>query len=267
MNYSLIALDIDGTLLNDDHEISGPTCSALQKVQAEGTRIVLCTGRGPGSAIPVLERLGMSGVLITHNGAATVRAPGREVLHEEGFSIAEITELVRYCRDSGVHFDVNTALDMYVEKLGAEAQEMYEQFLVRPHVIEDVLSLEDRVVKFTVFGSSEAMDRMEAELPGGFVPAGLRYIRSGAYFIDFMSGKASKGKALRKLAEDWDIPRERIMAMGNYFNDIEMLEFAGLGIAMENSPEAVKQAADAMTASNNEDGVYQALLTYGAVRQ
>ncbi|MFD0678164.1 MULTISPECIES: Cof-type HAD-IIB family hydrolase [unclassified Paenibacillus] len=260
MKYSMIALDVDGTLLNDNYEITDITKQALQQAHASGIRIVLCTGRGPGNAVPILEQLGLEGVLITHNGAATIQTPGCILLHESGFSLTEIEPVIRYCRDKQVHFDVNTAFDMYVDKIGATEESMYEKYMLQPQRVSDVTLLNHSLVKFTIFGALELMDDVENDLRLMEMPKGLQYIRSGDYFIDVMSLEASKGKALEKLAQQWNIPREEIIAMGNYYNDIEMLEYAGLGIAMENSPDAVKAAANLVTLSNNDNGVYKALV-------
>lgn len=93
-------------------------------------------------------------------------------------------------------------------------------------------------------------------------PQKLNMLRSGDFFIDLMHKDASKGAALQKLAEKRGIPAENVMAIGNYYNDLTMLTFAGLGVAMDNSPQEVKDAADAVTASNNEEGVKLALEKY-----
>jgi Cof subfamily protein (haloacid dehalogenase superfamily) len=265
MNYSMIALDVDGTLLNDRHEITEITKKALLQAHANGTTLVLCTGRGPGNAVPILEQLELEGVLITHNGAATIQTPGPVLLHEYGFSVTELESLIHYCRQNSVHFDVHTAFDLYMEQAGTEEADMYEKFMLQPERIGDVLQLNQAMVKFTMFGQSQRLDEIERELPGLSLSLGLQWIRSGDQFIDVMSGQASKAKALEQLATQWGIPPERIMAIGNYYNDVEMLQFAGLGIAMDNSPEPVKKAADDVTLSNNDHGVYKALVKYGVV--
>jgi len=116
------------------------------------------------------------------------------------------------------------------------------------------------LVKFTAFGSKEQMDRVQREWEAWDSP--LRRIRSGDWFIDVQHADVSKGKALERLASLRGIDRSRIMAIGNYYNDIDMLRFAGLGIAMGNSPDEVKRAADAVTLSNEEDGVAHAIRRY-----
>jgi Cof subfamily protein (haloacid dehalogenase superfamily) len=265
MKYAMIVLDVDGTLLNDDHELTETTKRSLRAVNESGLHIVLCTGRGPSNAIPILEQLGMEGVLITHNGAATVQTPERIVLNEYSFTITELKPLVYYCREHDVHFDANTAFDMYLEKMGPIETSMYDKFMLKPLNIPDLLALEKPVVKFTMFGEPAQMDTVEAHLGEDCLPSELHFIRSGTHFIDVMSTEASKGKALELLSRSWGIPRESILAMGNYYNDIEMIQFAGMGIAMDNSPDAVKAAADTVTLSNQEDGVHAALVKLGLI--
>jgi len=108
----------------------------------------------------------------------------------------------------------------------------------------------------------ELIEATERELRASGMTDGLHLIRSGDHFIDIMHQDASKGSALLQFANSLGVKRERIMAIGNYFNDLEMIKLAGLGIAMDNSPREVKEAADGVTASNNEHGVAEALLKY-----
>ncbi len=260
MKYKLIALDVDGTLLNDEHAITERTKRTVLDVHRAGAMIVLCTGRGPGSTFPVLEELGLEGTIITHNGAATVQAAGRTIVHQFPFYMNDVLPLVRYCRENNIHFDICTPFDMFVERMGEEERRMYDKYFADPIWIPDIAQLEEPLVKLTAFGPKEVLDRVEEDWKRIEFP--LRYIRSGDLFIDVMHPSASKGNALEQLARLWNIRRSEIIAIGNYYNDVDMLRFAGLGIAMGNSPDEVKRAADAVTLSNNEEGVHAALAAY-----
>lgn len=262
MSFHIIALDVDGTLLNDQYEITEETRQAVRAASDLGAEIVLCTGRGPANTVPVMERLGLQGVLITHNGAVTVKMPGSEIMAQESFRIEDLRGLVHYCRDQRIHFDVCTAKEMYIERWSDEEKAMYDKYMLSPRLVEDCLRMEEPIVKLTMFGSREQMDEVELELPKTNVPGELHWSRSGAQFIDIMSRRATKGNALRKLAEQRNVPARCIMAIGNFYNDIDMIAFAGLGIAMDNSPDEVKAAADTVTASNNLEGVSKALYMY-----
>ncbi|OMF22422.1 hydrolase [Paenibacillus sp. FSL H8-0548] len=260
MQYDLIALDIDGTLLTDDHVLTKAIHETVNEAADRGAQIVLCTGRGPLQALPVLEELGLGGTLITHNGAATINSDDRSVIHQFDMIPEHLSRYVSYSRDEAIHFDLNTAFEMMVENVTPEAEAMYLRFQATPAVQDFRLTLPNGLVKFTVFGSKEKMDEVQAEWEGW--PQHLHSIRSGDFFIDVHHAEASKGRALQQLAQFRGIDPSRILAIGNYYNDITMLQFAGMGIAMGNSPQEVKQAAKAVAPSNSEDGVAQALREY-----
>lgn len=257
LKYDLIALDVDGTLLTDDHVLTKEIRDTVREAADYGAQIVLCTGRGPSGAIPILEELGLGGTVITHNGAATVNADDRSVVHQFDMLPDQLLTFINYCREHGIHFDLNTAFEMMVESVTPEAEAMYSRFHAKPEIWDFQQGLPHGLVKFTVFGSKEKMDDVQAEWEGW--PPLLKSIRSGDFFIDVNHAEANKGKALQQLALIREIDPSRILAIGNYYNDISMLQFAGMGIAMGNSPDAVKQAAKAVARSNSEDGVAHAI--------
>ncbi|TXK86017.1 Cof-type HAD-IIB family hydrolase [Paenibacillus sp. N3.4] len=264
MKFKLIALDVDGTLLNDDHELTERTIETIQEVHDQGCHIVLCTGRAPASTLPILQQLGLEGTMITHNGAATVHADerGQSLVNEFSFTLSEIQPMLDYVRREGIHFDVCTSFNMYIERIGEYEKEMYKKFLISPKLVTDVSELGLPIVKFTLFGQPDVLDRVQKEWEEQKLYGHLRMIRSGDLFIDVMSAEANKGNALKALAATLEVNPTEIMAIGNYYNDLEMMAFAGLGIAVANSPEDVRNAADALTSSNNNEGVHEALSKY-----
>lgn len=259
--YELIALDVDGTLITDDHLVTTATREAVRAVHQQGSQIVLCTGRAPFSTIPIMQELGLSGIAITHNGGAIVDSAAKKVLHQYAYRMSDLEQVVHYCRARGIHYDVNAANELYVEQLTEESLEMYRKFYAEPIEAKDTLTLDIDVVKFCIFAEGKVLDQFVADWPT-IGNMNLHMIRSGEYFIDIMHPSSNKGNALRVLAERMHVPAERVLAIGNFYNDIEMIEFAGLGIAMANSPDDVKAKADVVTASNNEDGVSKALRRY-----
>ncbi|MEK0314509.1 Cof-type HAD-IIB family hydrolase [Cohnella sp. 56] len=253
MKYKLIALDVDGTLLNDDHELTPRVKQSVTRAAAAGAEIVLCTGRGSASALSVLAQLGLSGTVITHNGASIVDGETREILRESPIGPDEVERYLTLCRERGIHFDLNTAFDIYVEHLNDQTASMYASMLSEPILRSREDRFPGRTVKISIFAPKADLDELEAHWRDWRHE--LQTIRSGDYFIDLQHREASKGTALRQWAEKRGIPREQVLAIGNYFNDIGMLQYAGCGVAMDNSPPEVKAVADAVTASNNEDGV------------
>lgn len=261
MNYRLIALDVDGTLLNDRYELTEKTKMTVRDVHEAGATIVLCTGRSPVNTLPIMEELGLEGALITHNGAATVLSSDRSIVAECPFEMEQLFPLIRYCREHRVHMDVCTPFDLFIEgSIGETETAMYAKFMLEPSRTDDLTGLSAAPVKFTVFADKETMDRVERDWRAMELP--LAIIRSGDYFIDVMHPEATKGNALKRLADSLGFDRSQVMAIGNYFNDVEMIRFAGLGIAMDNSPDGVKREADWVTSSNNEEGVHLALVRY-----
>ncbi len=261
--YKLIALDVDGTLLNDDHELTPGTAETIRRIAGQGTEFVLCTGRAPVNSIPFMRKMGLGGYVITHNGAATVDVRTEEIVHEFALDVKGLDRYIDYCREHGVHYDINTTFELYVpgaSELGKEALDMYRLFMMEPLELPAWTEFTEPVVKMTVTAKKEELDRVQSDW--NVWPQEFNVLRSGDFFIDIMHKEASKGAALQKLAEKRGFKPEEVMAIGNYYNDLTMLTYAGLGIAMDNSPVEVKAAANAVTASNNEEGVKQALEKY-----
>ncbi|WP_025692756.1 Cof-type HAD-IIB family hydrolase [Paenibacillus zanthoxyli] len=263
MKYKLIALDVDGTLLNDDHILSPENKKTVAEVTRQGARVVLCTGRNPKNAIPIMQEMGLTGYVLADNGAVTVQVEDQEVIHQYPMDGRGLDPYIEYCRKRDIHFDVNTAFELYVdnvEHLTQEAHFMYEHLQLVPASLPAWNEFREPIVKFTVFSTAEMMDEAEREWSKWIRSFNIQ--RSGEFFIDLMHHEASKGNALKNLAKQLGIRQQDVLSIGNYYNDISMLNFAGLGIAMDNSPVEVKAAADAITGTNNENGVSEALIKY-----
>jgi Cof subfamily protein (haloacid dehalogenase superfamily) len=254
MSYRIIALDVDGTLINDHHEVTPRVRQAVRSAAEGGAEIVLCTGRGSASTLPVLAERGLEGTMITHNGASIVNSATREVIAETAIPLELAHRYMHFARERGIHYDMNTAFDLYVDdQLNDEVAKMYERMFVRPILRNERDELPRGMVKISMFAPKNVLD--DAEAAWSSWQHELQTVRSGDYFIDVQHKLASKGVALQQLAQMRGVPREQVLAIGNYYNDIGMIAFAGRGVAMDNSPAEVKAEADEVTASNNEDGV------------
>lgn len=257
MKFRMIALDVDGTLIDDHFMIQPKTKALLKALHDQGVEIALCTGRNPSGAIPLMEEMGITGPVVTHNGAFSLHSSTREIYGVLGFQMAELKEIVNFCRERNIHFDVNTPLHLYVEKMDDALASLYQAYFAEPILLDDIFTLNEEVVKFTLVAEENVIDDLVDEVRERFPQ--FHSIRSGENYIDLMHPKASKGYGLQIVTEKLGIPLNKVIAFGNYYNDIEMLQEVGLGIAMENSPPEVKKAAGAVTRSNNEEGIYYGL--------
>ncbi|AYO30074.1 HAD family phosphatase [Biomaibacter acetigenes] len=264
MAIKLVTIDIDGTLIRDDLTVSKKTVEKIKKVMENNIMITLCTGRPHVAAKYFAEMLGIKGYQISQNGAYIKHNISQEVILHDTLprEIAEnINTLCRQYR----RFSLSLLYEdiCYYEKQDELA--MYVNLninLVKPIRVNDIneLIIEEQKAptKILITGEPQDLDffmNCLVDLYEGQV----NILRSGAHFLDIISIKASKGRALKILSKQLRINREEIMAIGDNFNDIDMIEFAGIGVAMGNAPEEVKNVADFVAASNNDDGVANAL--------
>lgn len=249
----LLAIDIDGTLLTDEYSMTERTKTAIINIKKRGVKVILATGRGPKSCFQIMNELDLNDPIITHNGAVIFDPVAKQISLEIGFKAEELSPVIQYSRQAGIHFDLCTAFDMYHEGATQEVEAIYKKFNVTPTLVEDSCLLVEQIVKFTLFGDEKKLNQAMEELLPQFPEWSI--IRSGETFIDVIHPQATKGSALKHLIQELEIDPKNIVAFGNYFNDLEMLQLAGLGVAMANSPSQIKKSADRVTASNNEDGV------------
>lgn len=253
MNVKLIAIDIDGTLLRDDFTISARTKQVLRKVKEQSVPIVLASGRGVGSCLPLSAELGIQDPIIAHNGAVIYDTKREESLMELGFSMREMIDLIQYCRQHQIHYDVSTTSGVYLDQRRKQSEVIYNKFFIQPRWVDDCLTLNEQAVKITLSGTAEQLDRVFYDLYP--LQGQQRMIRSGEMFIDITHPQATKGYALQTLLQLLDISVKDVIAFGNYYNDLEIISISGMGVAMKNSPHEVLDQADRVAPTNNDDGV------------
>lgn len=255
MQYRLIALDVDGTLINDQFQIMPKTKEILKDCYQNGMMIALCTGRGAQSTIPLMEELGAEGPIVVHNGAIILHSHTKEIYDQIALQRDELRELVQFCRDRKLHMDISTADQVYVESITPELAVIYREYYSEPIVVPDILELEDEIIRLAII--ADEAKAITEELRKRF--SHLRITQSGENYIDVIHTTVSKGEGTARLVKKLGITLDQVIAFGNYYNDLELLASVGLGIAMENSPEEVKMVAKEVTRSNNDEGIYYAL--------
>lgn len=267
MNYDLIAIDIDGTLVAENKIISPQVNEAIQRVVQAGMKVVLCTGRPLPGAQPYVEELALNQVddyLITYHGALVQRSDTLEtILHHELtcqdlLDWRELTQSldnnIQAVRNDGVFTDMRDLdyfklMESYYNNIPLRIREIHE---MKPELLFSKLFMGDDAIK---------LDRFEEAIPD-FFRKEYTILRSGPNSLEILNKKASKGQSLSELANLLDIPQERVMAIGDSGNDIDMVEYAGLGVAMGNAVPAVKAVADVITENADNFGVAHAINRY-----
>ncbi|WP_158301612.1 Cof-type HAD-IIB family hydrolase [Paenibacillus mesophilus] len=254
MKYKLLALDIDGTILNDRGQLTPPTIQSIRTAVDSGVKVVLCTGRSFRQSGGIVSQLGLTDPLIAYNGAAAIDPVTRNVIDEMSFPIGDVAPFISHCRKYDIHCSACTAFDVFVERMDDYQIDRYRKFEIHYSLSDNLLLTDEPVMKFTVddrkrIGGWQIIDSVQK-----------KYMKD--FFMNVMHPNASKAESLARLARSYGIGREEVMAIGNFYNDLGMLEYAGLGVAMGNAPWQIKQRANAVTASNKEDGVHLAIHKY-----
>jgi L-threonylcarbamoyladenylate synthase len=259
----LIALDIDGTLVGDDLVIGERTLAAVAEAIRRGIEVALVTGRMATSAVPFARALGLTGPLVAQQGAL-VRAmpdpgskrPGR-LLYHRPLSAALTAEVVRWCfeRDLTPHFN---HLEWMIVGSTEERLEEYRLFVGdRLRVIPDVVARANRpVTKVVAIGDGEhsldVLDEGRAHFAGR-----AEVTLSHPRFLEFLAPGVSKGVAVRWLARRTRVPLGQCLAIGDQYNDLEMISEVGHGVAMPSAPPAVQAAARYVAPPVADEGAAQ----------
>lgn len=267
----LLAIDIDGTLLNHQFEISAPDRLALRRLHAEGVEIVLVTGRRHTFALPIAQQLGFDLWLISSNGAVT-RSLGGENFHRDLLPRETCLQLCQSMRE----FRGNTVLTFDRETKGAivlehmrELNGVIQRWLEKNlQYIDFVIPLEDSLTTDPVQAMfcgpiarmHQALDGLAAcGLEGKITVLRTEYPVRDLSIVDVLNAGCSKGHAVERWAKHRVIPREQVMAIGDNYNDVEMLAFAGLPFIMGNASEELRGRGWPVTLSNEHHGVAAAI--------
>ncbi|MCM3740753.1 Cof-type HAD-IIB family hydrolase [Oceanobacillus luteolus] len=273
----LIASDLDGTLLNEIGQVSENNAAAIKKAVDQGIRFVVATGRSWDSASKPLQAAGITSPVISLNGATIYDEDG-ELLHEVKMNRDVAKEVLSVCREAEMYLEFFTNKGIY-----SASREYFVEVLVdimksaNPNLTEeeiranahlrfqnepvefiddyDLIFEMDDVVIYKILGFSLKPEKLAGVRASLGKEKELVITSSGDINLEFNHPQAQKGVALKNLADRLNIPMEDIVAVGDNWNDVSMLQAAGKGIAMGNASDEIKQLADGVTKSNIEDGV------------
>lgn len=259
--YRLLAIDLDGTLLTTQKIITPRTHQLLCQLATRGMIIVIATGQ----SLPVLRHvcadLPLTTAQIIENGAIVTDISSGTILYEQLLPSEHILPTLEILRTFDLYRVYHTYERVYVDTNTPRARNWYRPPVPPAIEIEDVASLYPQpCIKVVGVGEASTLREKRRELESIF--AGKLYVTQSSFdLLEFLHPDVSKGKALRVVATNLGIKPEEVVAIGDNHNDIGMLRFAGLGIAMGNAHDEVKAAADYVTLSNAEEGVAVAIET------
>lgn len=255
----MVALDLDGTLLTDELVIEPRAKEILRQAINRGITVTLATGRMYLSARPYAAELGLELPLIVYHGAQVRHAATGEVLFEQTVPLPLAWRLIKHLRRFGYAYNVYLGDRLYAENVQKENEEYAARAGVGLHWVEDMLAfLKEEPLKIVALRNGPGLDLLEKAIRQD-LGSEVYMTRSLPYYLEMLNPKVNKARGLQEVAAWQGITPEEIMAIGDSYNDIQMLRYAGLAVAMGNAPAAVREEADYVTASNNEGGVARAL--------
>lgn len=257
--YKLIALDMDGTLLNSDKVLSERNRQAIAEAQAQGVTVVLASGRPLQGMKSIADSLNMTSdndYIVCYNGSLVYRASDNEVVRQNIMTGKEAKRISQLANQLNVHhhaFSVTKGL--ITPKLNPfTGHEATVNGLTINQFDFSQLDDNEAIIKTMFADSKETLDQVVNQIPAAFSEE-FTLVRSATIFYEFLHKKSNKGLAVESIAKQLNIPSEQVICMGDAENDHHMIKYAGLGVAMGNATEETKAIADFITDSNNDSGI------------
>ncbi len=259
MKYKLLVLDIDGTLTNSQKEVTEHTRKTLRRLQENGVRIALASGRPTCGIVPIAQQLELEkygGFILSFNGAKIEEYGTGRLIYEKTIPGAMTKRLYDLAQENKVN--IITYQDEYVITENADNAYVKLELKVNRMKAREV----DSFVSYVDFPVAKCLMVEDGDYLAGVetkvkteVGEDLSVYRSEPFFLEIMPQNIDKAHALKKLLDYMEITKEEMVACGDGFNDLTMIKYAGLGVAMENAQDVVKEAADYIAPANDDDGV------------
>lgn len=263
-NFKMVCLDIDGTLLNSNHRITEKVKAAINIVANEkNIPVILVSARMPKGIKFLQKELEIEEPIICYSGALILDKDGK-VLSQEFINALELEKIYKLVSDHNIHISLYKDDEWYIEEMDYWAKQESEITNITPKIIDfkELIKLWKKQGtgpnKILCMASADEIDILKENIKA----VELNVYPSKPTYLEIMPVRASKTSAINCLQKELDVNKDEIIAMGDNYNDIDMLEYAGVGVAMGNAPEYVKKHANYVTLTNDEDGVGKALEKY-----
>lgn len=260
----LVAIDLDGTLLNSQKELSTENKEMIRKVKEAGVKVVLCTGRPLKAVLHLLDALNLreSGdFAVTYNGGLVQRTDSGETLHQVTMTKDDAQDIYHMTQQLNLPCNFIDLDKIYEPPYPEGRPSLYPhqmKFLETEPIDMNGLPDELTINKIVVHTETEILDEAIPDIPASFYER-FSVMKSHPYMLEFMHKEADKGKGLKQLTKLLEIEPHEVMALGDEENDLQMIQFAGTGVAMGNASDKIKDEAQFVTKAADEHGVAYAL--------
>ncbi len=266
MKYKLVCSDLDDTLIDSHQQLSDKVKEAITRYVDAGGKFVIATGRMTSGVMPVCRELGLTGEVLTFQGAVVTDISTGKTLEEVVFENKEAVEIGSFIENMGYYYQTYIE-DYFITKKATEYTIMYGKLSVAKYketginVSEYLQKNNLRPPKILLMEDAEKIPEMLKNLKENFRD---KYLinTSKPFIIEIVPKSINKGKAVERLAQKYNIKREEVICIGDSANDIPMLEYAGLGVAVDNADFSTKKYADIIAPSCDEDGVAWVIENY-----
>lgn len=284
--YKLIAIDLDGTLLNSYGEVTEKTKNAVKRALEKNIEVVLASGRPIASVENLSNEIGANNFLISGNGAILYDIKQKEIIYDKLLTQKQLLNIVDICEQNSIYYNIYTENQVITKALNYNTLFYYkenahkeEEKRTSINIVSDVKdyiskSESEKFLKVTVCDQSRIIfnsiikklrnitdiDVLDvSHMSRKVIKSGTEEVPVEYFYTEITNKNVNKWTALEDLIQRLDIKKEEVIAIGDNINDREMIEEAGFGVAMDNSTGPIKQIADYITKDNNSDGVAEVI--------
>jgi Cof subfamily protein (haloacid dehalogenase superfamily) len=261
--YKAVFIDMDGTLLQKDHTISNTNKEVIKKLLDKGVLIIPISARPLHGILHISKHLFPDTIPVVSLNGSYIFLNG-EIIYESSVPLEDVIKVQKEIAPHDVAAMYYSQMDWYAEADNVHIQKEQKITDIKIKIQPFDLTLDEWKAKkngpnkILIAGNPDLINSIEKKLTDQYSDK-LNMSKSKTTYLEVMSLTSSKTKAIEFLLERYGIKRNEIIAIGDNYNDKEMIEFAGVGVAMGNAPDEIKKVADYVTATNNEDGVAKAL--------
>lgn len=263
--YKLIAIDMDGTLLKGDKTVSERTKETIKKAKENGKYVVLCSGRpiqGLTKYLHELEMMTDDDYVISFNGALVQYSKDSRIIGKTTLKGRDYKRLYEISQQLGVNIHAFSTKGLITPKKSKYTIRESEITTMDIHIVSiDEVDDNEDIWKVMMIDEGEKLDKVVENLDPSLHEE-FTIVRSTPFFLEFLNTNSNKGTGVSILADSLGIKREEIICVGDADNDRHMIEYAGLGVAVDNATKEIKDISDYITSSNEEDGVAEVIEKY-----